>query len=173
MREFVAIEVGDPAAARDRASPHLTLLFLGEVPAERNGWLVERLDEVARGFAPFVLRIEGVGAFPSSTRPRVVWVGVSAGREEVVELARRVREAIGEPAETRELFVPHLTLFRVRSEADRRAAEELLAGRRPAPPPREVAVHELLLKESVLGAGGAVHRTLAALPLRGAAAGDA
>ncbi len=115
---------------------------------------------------PFSVRLEGVGAFPSAARPRVVWMGVTVGRAELSALAREVREALAvEFGVEREEFVPHLTLFRVRSARDRAAAEELLDGRRPPPSSREVRVDELLLKESLLGPGGAVHRTLAAFPL--------
>jgi len=167
MREFVAVDVGPAPSSREGAAPaHLTLCFLGEVRPEVNGPIADRLREVAAASLPFVLRLEGLGAFPSAARPRVVWVGVTQGREEVVELARRVQQALadllGTPAEE---FVPHLTLFRVRSGADRLAADELLAGRRPAPPPREVRITELLLKESVLRSSGAVHRTVEAWPL--------
>lgn len=167
MREFVAVDVRPPGErAYPRAAPHLTLRFLGEVDPARNEAIAARLGTVAQAASSFVLRLEGVGAFPSPERPRVVWVGVSLGRTELVELARRVRVALEEEVgPTPEEFVPHLTLFRVRSPADRLAAAELLSGRRPAPPPREVAVKDLLLVESVLGREGATHRTLASFPL--------
>jgi 2'-5' RNA ligase len=169
MREFVAVDVGpEEAGGRRLAASHLTLRFLGEVPPERNGAIAARLGDVARESPPFVLRLEGVGAFPNPARPRVVWVGVTEGRQEVTELARRVRVALAEEfgPETEE-FVPHLTLFRVRSPMDRTAAAELLSGTRPALPPRDVAVDQLLLKESVLGSRGAVHRTIASFRLTG------
>jgi RNA 2',3'-cyclic 3'-phosphodiesterase len=165
VRAFVAVELpadGGPS----RAPAHLTLRFLGEITADQERSTEARLRDVAAASRPFVLRLEGIGAFPSPARPRVVWIGVTQGRAEVEELARRVRAALApEFGPDRDRFVPHLTLARVRSSSDRRAAEELLAGVRPPPPPRDVAVRELVLKESVLGAGGAVHRTLAAFPL--------
>ena len=171
MREFVAVDVGGPAGAGRAGpgtTPHLTLRFLGEVAPELNGRIAACLGEVAREVPPFSLRLEGVGAFPSAQRPRVVWLGVTVGAEEIVELARKVRHALEEPCGAeREAFVPHLTLFRVRSPRDREAAVELLGGRRPPPAPRDVRVAELLLKESVLGPGGADHRTIAAFRLAG------
>jgi RNA 2',3'-cyclic 3'-phosphodiesterase len=168
VREFVAVDVGPAPGERSHAVPHVTLRFLGEVGADRNAMIAAKLAPVAEGSIPFGVRLEGVGAFPSPDRPRVVWVGVTEGRNELVELARRVRSAL-EPefGREREEFVPHLTLFRVRSPRDRDAAVELLSGRRPAPPPRQVRVEQLLLKESILGPGGADHRTLAAFPLGG------
>ena len=132
--------------------------------------MIERvLAPVGTRVAPFDLTLEGVGAFPSADRPRVVWVGASAGAAELVGLAGRVREALAAeiPAPVEEAFVPHLTLFRVRSAFDRRRAEELLRGEVPAPPPRNVRVAEFVLKESVLSTRGATHRTVAAFPLAG------
>lgn len=168
MREFVAIEISpDLRASRPASAPdHLTLRFLGEVAADESDRIVERLRPVAREVRPFTMTLEGVGAFPTAVAPRVVWIGVGRGREEVTELARRVHAALptGQEAEP---FVPHLTWFRVRGPADRRAAAEALAGARPAPPPRTVEVREFVLKESVLGARGAVHRTIATFPLEG------
>ena len=171
VREFVAVEIGRATEHGATAPAHLTLRFLGEVSPGQNPVIATALAEVGRMSRRFVVRLEGVGAFPDPARPRVVWVGVTTGRNELVELARRVRVAL-EPifGPDREEFVPHLTMFRVRSPTDRAAARELLSGVRPPPPPREVPVAEIVLKESLLGARGAVHRTLGAFPLGESAA---
>jgi len=175
MRAFVGVEIPSlESSPRDpaRAPEHLTLRFLGEVGSDRVGPISERLALAVSTLAPFDLRLEGVGAFPSPDAPRVVWVGVTQGRSELMDLANRVREALrGEgsaPAEGP--FVPHATLFRVRSPAAHRAARELLNGHRPPPAPRTTRVRAVLLKESVLGPGGAVHRTLGTFPLGNAPA---
>lgn len=171
VRAFVAVEVpsSSEGAAGTSAPEHLTLLFLGEIPTERVGPIGAALTPVGAAVAPFVLTLEGVGAFPSAERPRVVWVGATEGAAELVELARQVREALrGEGTVAPEsTFVPHLTLFRVRSGLDRRRAEEILTGRVPPPPPRRIRVGEFVLKESVLSSRGATHRTVATFALRG------
>jgi len=169
VRAFVAVEVtGTEERARASAPEHLTLQFLGEVPVDAVPRFVERLRPVGRATPPFAFRLEGVGAFPTASDPRVVWVGVTAGRAELTELAVRVRRALeSEGRAAREAFVPHLTLFRVRSASDRYRAAEVLEGRRPPPPPRTVPVREFVLKESVLGPRGVTHRTIEAFPLSG------
>jgi len=178
MRAFVAIEVPPPGGGppgAGRAPDHLTLRFLGEIAPDRTAPIGDRLAAVATRHPPFDLRIEGVGAFPSDAAPRVVWFGATVGREAATRLAEEVRAALrGEgDAPPEGPFVPHVTWFRVRSADDRRAALDAIAGRRPVPPPRSVRVEEFLLKESVLGRGGAVHRTLATFRLGGASgAGD-
>ena len=96
MRAFVAVEIPSPEGAvpRSAAPEHLTLLFLGEVPPERVSGIVTTLTPVAATVAPFNLTLEGVGAFPSPDRPRVVFVGATEGASELGELARRVREGL-------------------------------------------------------------------------------
>ena len=167
----MAVEVpGESGEGRRAAAPeHLTLLFLGEVPRERAGPISEALTPVAADLPAFFATLEGVGAFPSAERPRVVWRGVSEGRDELVRLASAVRAALsneGDPTR-RETFSPHLTLFRVRSSTDARRAHELLSGTVPPPVPRRFRVSEFVLKESELSSHGATHRTLAAFLLRG------
>ena len=173
MRTFVALEVGGPGdpgrPGRATAPDHLTLQFLGEVPEDRIGAISTALRAAVASQPPFDLTLEGVGAFPSIRSPRVVWVGTTVGRDAAVRLARAVSEALeplGFPAERGE-FVPHVTLFRVRSPRDRARAEQLLTGAEPAPPPRVVRVAEVLLKASELRPEGAVHRTLERFPLAG------
>jgi RNA 2',3'-cyclic 3'-phosphodiesterase len=170
VRAFVAVDVEEPGRETDAAAPrHITLRFLGEVAPSRVPALADAMERVGREVAPFDLRLEGIGAFPTAEAPRVVWVGVAEGRAELTALAARTRAALegeGSAPPERE-FVPHLTLLRVRTPSDRRAARDLLAGRRPVPPVRSVRIHEIVLKESELRPGGAVHRTLVATPLRG------
>ena len=174
MRLFVAVEIPPPAEAieasgRNPAPEHLTLRFLGEVPQERLSEIASPLANVARATPEFDLVLEGVGAFPTSRNPRVVWVGVTQGRLEVSELARRVAAALDPvvPSSPRESFVPHLTLFRVRSPSHRRRADALLSGTEPPPVPRTVHVGEIYLKESTLTPTGAHHRTVESWALAG------
>lgn len=176
MRLFVAIEVGAPHEPSDgpRSVDHVTLRFLGERPESVLPSLFAALADVAAEFAPFDLVLEGVGAFPSRTAPRVVYVGAGLGSEAAAALARRIAAAL-EPAgapPARERFVPHLTLFRVRSRRDREAARSLLEGRTPGPPPRTVHVDRIFLKASTLTPHGAHHRTIAQFRLGAAPDGN-
>jgi RNA 2',3'-cyclic 3'-phosphodiesterase len=169
VRAFVAVEVPSRSEAPGpRSAPeHLTLLFLGEVAEVRLPSIVRALTPIGAAFAPFDLTLEGVGAFPTRDRPRVVWVGATEGAAELVRLAGEVRAAlVGEGLGDHEgPFVPHLTLFRVRSIGDRRRAVELLEGSVPPPTPRRLRVREFVLKQSELSNRGATHRTVAAFAL--------
>jgi len=94
---------------------HLTLKFFGEIPVSRIDGIRPALDQSVAGSAPFSLTFEGVGCFPNTVRPRVVWAGVRA-EPLLAELQRRLEdnlEAAGFKKEQR-TFSPHLTLGRVK-----------------------------------------------------------
>jgi 2'-5' RNA ligase len=101
-----------------QASPfHLTLAFLGDVVDTDLNAVCRAAAEAAAGFPPFELRLEGLGAFPTPARPRVIWVGVAGpGLTTLLpfqkELARAVRE-VGYPPDNNR-FHPHITVGRIR-----------------------------------------------------------
>jgi RNA 2',3'-cyclic 3'-phosphodiesterase len=162
VRLFVAIEVAAAPEPAPGSGPvdHLTLSFLGEVPADALERISATLARVARSNAPFDLVLEGVDAFPSRSRPRVLWVGASTGRAETTLLASRISAALADEGfrVERERFVPHVTLFRVRSPELEQRARALLSGAEPPPPPRSIRVAEFALVESTLTSHGAIHR---------------
>jgi RNA 2',3'-cyclic 3'-phosphodiesterase len=171
VRAFLAVEVRPasipPDEDRPEAPSHVTLRFLGEVDDAVVVNLTRALGPVVGSQPAFEFVLEGVGAFPSHERPRVVWRGVGRGREELTALARAVR--VGAVAaglrDDPVPFVPHVTLFRVRSARDRARAADLLESGAPELPPLPVSVSEVHLKESRLTAAGAIHRTVARFPL--------
>jgi len=134
IRTFVALLLDDPVRAKlgaaiERLRPaargvawvppenlHLTLKFLGAVPPARLADVLAALAPAAGGVEPFEAILRGVGAFPTATRPRVIWAGVVGGEKALVALATRVDAALAPLAFAREArpFVPHVTLGRVR-----------------------------------------------------------
>ncbi|MBS0202697.1 MAG: RNA 2',3'-cyclic phosphodiesterase [Planctomycetes bacterium] len=95
---------------------HVTLPFLGETRADQVPELAAALQAVAAAEHVQSLKIHGLGAFPSISRPNVVW----AGFENPVPLVRwsdrlwERCEALGFAREARP-FHPHITLARVKS----------------------------------------------------------
>ena len=96
---------------------HFTLRFLGEV-SERQAESVRRALSVPWDTCVFTASLAGVALFPSSGAPRVIWLGMDEGSEQMValktELDRRLAPAGFEP-ETRP-FRAHLTLGRVKRQ---------------------------------------------------------
>jgi 2'-5' RNA ligase len=148
---------------------HLTLKFLGEVPASQIEAIAEAMREACTPYAPFSVSIGGMGCFPNPRRPRVVWVGVDEPSGTLVRLQREVDRALkslGYPPERRK-FSPHLTLGRVRGR-DRQALQAL--GEyvsRAQVAVGEMQVTSLSLMRSDLLPGGAVYTELATAALSG------
>lgn len=98
---------------------HVTLKFLGpNVPTTELHLLIAAIERACKGVEPFDLVFEGLGAFPDSSNPRSIWIGVADGVDEIRNLAARIDkelEALGYPVEGRE-FRPHLTIGRSRKK---------------------------------------------------------
>ena len=60
---------------------HLTLKFLGDVPASRVEGIVEAMSQASTGIAPFILGLGEGGAFPSLKSPRVLWISMAGEAE--------------------------------------------------------------------------------------------
>lgn len=144
MRAFIAVDI--PDALRDElarlqqriasrlpggirwVSPghiHVTLKFLGSIPAARVAALSTALEEVT--VTSCALAVGGLGAFPSSRGAKVLWAGVDGGGD-LAALYAQVAAAlarIGIAPEQRP-FAPHLTLGRVRDHRIRRELAPLI-----------------------------------------------
>jgi 2'-5' RNA ligase len=94
---------------------HLTLHFLGELDAGRADEILAMMREPL-GEGAFSLEFDGLGMFPASGPPRVLWLGVATGQEALgrlhAELGHRL-ERLSIPTDRRPLSA-HLTLARFR-----------------------------------------------------------
>jgi RNA 2',3'-cyclic 3'-phosphodiesterase len=97
------------------AAAHVTLRFIGEVPDE----IADRIRAALTSpvaCPPYVLEFSGVGVFPNSRRPRVVWIGATKGQEETARVAAAVNARLAPilgAGEDRP-FRAHLTVGRVK-----------------------------------------------------------
>ncbi|MFD5430975.1 RNA 2',3'-cyclic phosphodiesterase [Kitasatospora sp. NPDC127067] len=104
---------------------HLTLAFLGEVPAERLPELAAGLAAVAEVHPVHRLRIAGAGRFGD----RVLWAGVEGRTWALRRLADAVTAATAEVTGATDdyAFHPHLTLARAGSSRGHRRAVRRVA----------------------------------------------
>lgn len=132
---------------------HLTMKFFGEVQPGRLDVIEEAVRAAVPGTGALALQLTGVGAFPSTQRPRIIWAGLDAppALELLQDRLERRAEAIGFPPESVP-FRPHVTLARVR-EGNRLPAGAIEGLGEQVEPVGFVAT-ELVLYESVLGRGG-------------------
>jgi 2'-5' RNA ligase len=71
------------------------------------------ISTVAGRHAPFPTRVEGLGAFPSRDKARVLWAGLDDGDGRLERLASALDEALSrEFAPEKRAFTPHLTVAR-------------------------------------------------------------
>jgi RNA 2',3'-cyclic 3'-phosphodiesterase len=107
-----------PVRWLEPAAVHLTLKFLADVREADLPAVELAIARAAAKSRSFRVRMEGVGAFPTPRRPRVIWLGVQA-TPELRCLKQDLEWAIaplGFERETRG-FQPHLTLGRTTPEA--------------------------------------------------------
>jgi len=139
---------------------HLTLAFMGPTPEAEIPRLVEAINEVAANHAPFAIPTGGLGAFPSRREVRILWYGLADRSRRLAELAIAVRIAVD--TETSSPFRAHLTLARARG--DRGVGVPATTWKVPMPA-GQLAVEELVLYRSHLGAGPARYEILGSAPL--------
>lgn len=180
LREPVAELQDDLRAAEslsftDPDQAHLTMKFLGEIPAEgdadggeptvADAKLAGAAAAEAAGLGPFEVAVEGLGAFPSEEYISVVWAGVGEGATELEDLAAALeRETTDRGFDAADhAFTPHVTLARMSDARGKDLVQDRI--RNGAPSLGRFTAEELRLKRSLLGDDGADHETIARFPL--------
>jgi 2'-5' RNA ligase len=188
IRSFIAIELPEEAKkglARlrrelekdehrfvkwvDPGGIHLTLKFLGNIPAKRVTEITEAVAKAAQGISPFHLEISGLGAFPSLKQARIFWVGIGGEVDKLSRLQQNIDSALAALrfAKEERPFVPHLTLARIRegaSPSERRSFGELV-GSTVFEDKYPVEVEAIRLMKSQLMPAGAIYTCLSVVEL--------
>ncbi len=183
MRAFVALDIANPDVLDslisfqrelsmtgadlklvERENLHYTLRFLGEISEAQALSADQRLRSLrlTGGTAAVV----GVGAFPSPSRPSVIWVGVAdEDRQKVGSIAEEVIAALAGMGERDDRpFQAHLTVARVRSPRNK----EGLASALKTNAFRDFGVFRLdsiRLKSSQLTPRGPIYKDVGVYPL--------
>lgn len=185
MRTFIAVGISSEVRERiaqiqvefKRGDPdvkwvepknlHITLKFLGEVSEDKLSGVIEKTRLAVSGISNFKAHLSGLGSFPNPRSPRVVWVGVIEGKEEMKNLSERIEENLsylGFAKEKRE-FSAHLTIGRVRSPRGKgklvKKIEEL-----EKCDLGEFSVDKVLVMESQLSSKGPTYRVVEEVNLR-------
>ena len=181
IRTFIALDLGKPI--RDKAvalqeslarsgadvkwveeeNLHVTLLFLGEVDDRELPDVCRAVADGCEGRRGFAMSVEGVGCFPNPRRPRVVWIGIGNGVQEVVALHDALEEKLLELGcyrrEERQ-YTPHITLGRVKRDDSPTDELASLLAKKANWQAGEVAVREVLVMSSELTRDGPVYTVL-------------
>lgn len=94
---------------------HLTLKFLGDIATSHIEFLKQLLAREAESHPQFDMQIGGLGSYPTSRRPRVLWAGLHAPAD-LISLQKSIEAGTTRLGYEQEehAFSPHLTLGRVR-----------------------------------------------------------
>ena len=178
IRSFIAFEINNPSVlqkfkeAQDLLirtgadlrlvmpeNIHITLRFLGDIPASRVDQIHEGMKIV--DFSAFECEVRGLGVFPDLRYARVVWAGIRKGSEELKNVANQLEphlHKLGFRADPKG-FSPHLTLARVKT--GRNKAELARSIQEQADYDFGIVRADCLrLKKSVLTPKGPIYSTL-------------
>ena len=148
---------------------HVTINFLGEVEDRDLHGICRVLASVGKAESPFRLALAGVGAFPTTRRPKVVWAGITDGADSLARIHAASEPRLLEMGVYRREergYTPHLTLGRAKDEAD----GQLIAAELPKFADwngGDCYVEEILLFTSELRRGGPVYSVAARSRLSG------
>ncbi|RDE13052.1 MAG: RNA 2',3'-cyclic phosphodiesterase [Candidatus Thorarchaeota archaeon] len=148
----------------EKENIHFTFRFFGDTSLSRIEEMRKTLETVS--IDPFTISIAGVGAFPSSHRPNVIWVGVNQNAERMAELKTKIDVLLanlGYPPEKN--FKAHATIARVRALRNRERLLnnlELLAREAVG----TMTVSAFQMTKSTLKPSGPVYETLWEIPSR-------
>ncbi|MBI4597212.1 MAG: RNA 2',3'-cyclic phosphodiesterase [Candidatus Omnitrophica bacterium] len=184
MRAFIGIGLSEEARAAltvlqqelskshadvkwvDAEQLHVTLKFLDEITEAQRQQVEGFLMKIAQHTSAFTMGLQELGAFPSLNDPRIIWVGVSEGKNDVIRLADAIEKesrALGLKKEEWP-YSAHATIGRVRSP---RGKHDFIEGLRNPhwTPPTAWQATSVTLYQSVLTSAGPTHSVLAEIPL--------
>jgi RNA 2',3'-cyclic 3'-phosphodiesterase len=158
-------QLGSAVKATGPRDLHCTLRFLGDASPELCTRLGPALAAIA-GAAPKITgTLHGMGAFPNSDRPNVIWAGLVApelaGLQQAIEMLAR---EFGFVPENRQ-YHPHVTLARVKRRPPPRLAELLQQNVETTWGTMEVTAVELF--QSTLTPAGSRYDVLVRAELKG------
>ena len=144
---------------------HLTLSFLGNIDDSKIDSLITDLQEVKK-FPEFTLSVRGTGIYPSSEAPKVFWLGIEQGYDELSNINGIVEELSSKYKEIQreEKFVPHITIGRIKS-AKKSAKFNATTFLNAVYSPIEIYVNTINLYESCLTPDGPRYKIIAEFPL--------
>jgi 2'-5' RNA ligase len=139
---------------------HITLYFLGATPEDQVALLSELIVGSFQGASSFNTEITGVGVFPNTHNPKVLWLGFNNLRplQEAYKRLGELLQANSFPYDPKPLK-PHLTLARIKSLGDSRPLDNLLSEFREHSF-GTISIDRVVLFESISTPSGPVYKPL-------------
>lgn len=108
-----------------RENLHITLKFLGDINDDEIKTVKEKLHSISK-IKSFNVSLSGIGAFPNDKNPRIIWVGIEEGLEELILIRNEIDNKILLGEKDSRPFSPHVTICRVKRIFKRDRLEKFL-----------------------------------------------
>lgn len=151
------------------ANIHITLKFMGDVPADGIDVIKATIKMAVSSFKSFQFELDGkIDAFPDKKRARTVFISVGEGRQKLKDLYLCLEEYLVATCSQfnikagRKNFVAHITLARLRYPEDIREAVRDAGSILPF----RINVRAIALFESILDPDGARYTKLGGFSLK-------
>jgi len=98
---------------------HLTLKFMGELQENKIEHMKSLLSPVFKNYRQFRIEFKSIGAFPTINKPRVLWIGIEEGKNELETMVEEIENILANKldiAKEEREFHPHITLARVKDK---------------------------------------------------------
>ncbi|MBN1849450.1 MAG: RNA 2',3'-cyclic phosphodiesterase [Deltaproteobacteria bacterium] len=148
---------------------HLTIVFMGNIHEKEIPFMSQTIEKVCLRYAPFHVFLKGLGAFPNTRRPRVIWAGLDGDTSKMPFFQKALQKhlrPVGIKEEKRP-FKPHLTLGRFKNPGPADSLLDNLIGTYKDLSSSEYSFRELIFFKSDIKPGGAVYTKLGSWPLLG------
>lgn len=136
---------------------HFTIMFLGNITELQKDQIEHVLNNIS--FESFELKLVGVGAFPNTNYPRIIWVGTDKhGQNKLLELVRMIQQSLEVLGFKNEKpFKSHITIFRVKNKIQKNSPDlKKFASKEFG----TQLVNEIKFKKSVLTPQGPIYSDL-------------
>jgi 2'-5' RNA ligase len=138
---------------------HITMKFLGNVPLNLINRISNKLQKVE--FDTFQAKLKGLGVFPRLAYPRIVWIGITNGSDNLRRIFNQIESILGKLGFQQEMkgFSPHITIARVKSLKNKTKLIDLIKNKSEYDI-GEIQINSLKLKKSELTAKGPIYSTI-------------
>ncbi len=146
---------------------HLTLKFFGDTPMRDEPPIKTALIAAGKVTEPFTFRLKGCGTFGNPRMPRVIWLGIkdAGGLIRLYDTINKNLKPLGHKPD-KKVFVPHLTIARIKHLTSRARLEGLLA-EYAKEDFGEVTADQFRLYQSILKPAGPQYMSLLNIQLAG------
>jgi RNA 2',3'-cyclic 3'-phosphodiesterase len=124
--QTLAVQTGADLKLVEPENIHMTIRFLDDITLNMAEKIFMEMSKTQ--FKPFNIELRGIGVFPNLVYPRVLWVGIGQGAEQlqniVYQIEPRIRNLGFQP--DHKGFSPHITIARIRSVRNKQQLAEFV-----------------------------------------------